>query len=166
MTSRQTNSAPAGPASAIGTEQAYVDMLYGLLDRARDRAAVALAGAHASGGAGGTFQARMERDITAAEQARRLAQLNAVEHGLVFGRTDGHDSGSANGDPGPDPEGPHPQGPPPQGPHPECHDTQENAPLGHRERDHAARRNDRPAPPPRPAKPATPKDPHRHEPER
>src|SRR5262249_41234509 len=28
------------------------------------------------------------RDITAAEQARRLAQLNAVEHGLCFGRTD------------------------------------------------------------------------------
>ena len=43
---------------------------------------------HGSGGAGGTFQARVERDITAAEQARRLAQLNAVEHGLCFGRTD------------------------------------------------------------------------------
>jgi len=101
MTSRQTNSAPAGPASAIGTEQAYVDMLYGLLDQARDRAAGALATTHASGGAGGTFQARVERDVTAAEQGRRLAQLNAVEHGLVFGRTDGHD---ANGDPDTGPE--------------------------------------------------------------
>ena len=101
MTSRQTNSAPAGPASATGTEQAYVDMLYGLLDQARDRAAGALATTHASGGAGGTFQARVERDVTAAEQGRRLAQLNAVEHGLVFGRTDGHD---ANGDPDTGPE--------------------------------------------------------------
>jgi len=105
MTSRQTNSADAGPASAIGTEQAYVDMLYGLLDQARDRAAGALASTHASGGAGGTFQARVERDVTAAEQGRRLAQLNAVEHGLVFGRTDGHDIRGADGDAETDPEG-------------------------------------------------------------
>ena len=49
----------------------------------------ALATTHASGAPGGTFQARVERDVTAAEQARRLAQLNAVEHGLCFGRTDG-----------------------------------------------------------------------------
>ena len=41
-----------------------------------------------TGGAGGTFQARVERDFTATEQSRRLAQLNAVEHGLCFGRTD------------------------------------------------------------------------------
>ena len=33
----------------------------------------------------------MERDFTAAEQSRRLAQLNAVERGLVFGRTDAHE---------------------------------------------------------------------------
>src|SRR6516164_2054686 len=105
MTSRQTNSAAAGPASATGTEQAYVDMLYGLLDQARDRAAGALATTHASGGAGGTFQARVERDVTAAEQGRRLAQLNAVEHGLVFGRTDGHDIRGADGDAETDPEG-------------------------------------------------------------
>src|SRR5258708_8604278 len=64
----------------------------GLLDRLLDEARAgsdrAVTQTHGDGGAGGTFQARVERDITAAEQARRLAQLNAVEHGLCFGRTD------------------------------------------------------------------------------
>jgi DNA helicase IV len=92
MTSRQTESASAGSAGAISQEQAYVDMLYRLLDQARDRAAGALARTHGSGGAGGTFQARVEREVTAAEQGRRLAQLNAVEHGLCFGRTDGYEN--------------------------------------------------------------------------
>ena len=85
MTLSQTNSAVT---TAIGQEQAYLDMLYRLLDEARDRTERALTQTHGSGGAGGTFQARVERDITAAEQARRLAQLNAVEHGLCFGRID------------------------------------------------------------------------------
>ncbi len=85
MTSRQSDSVST---SAIGQEQAYVDMLYGLLDEARERTGDALARTHAGGGAGGTFQARVEREVTAAEQGRRLAQLNAVERGLVFGRTD------------------------------------------------------------------------------
>jgi len=85
MTLSQTNSASA---SATGQEQSYLDMLYRLLDEARARTERALAQTHGDGGAGGTFQARVERDITAAEQARRLAQLNAVEHGLCFGRTD------------------------------------------------------------------------------
>jgi DNA helicase IV len=93
MTSRHANSVAAGPADAVGQEQAYIDMLYRLLDQARERAARALAQTHGSGGSGGTFQARVERDITAAEQSRRLAQLNAVERGLVFGRTDGHEPG-------------------------------------------------------------------------
>ena len=95
MTSRQANSVAAGPADAVGQEQAYVDMLYRLLDQARERAERALARTQGSGTAGGTFQARVERDVTAAEQGRRLAQLNAVERGLVFGRTDG---GQAPGD--------------------------------------------------------------------
>jgi DNA helicase IV len=93
MTSRHANSVAAGPADAVGQEQAYIDMLYRLLDQARERAARALAQTHGTGGSGGTFQARVERDITAAEQSRRLAQLNAVERGLVFGRTDGHEPG-------------------------------------------------------------------------
>src|SRR5580693_399014 len=85
MTLSQTNSAGS---TAIGQEQAYLDMLYRLLDEARERTERALAQTHGVGGAGGTFQARIEREVTAAEQARRLAQLNAVEHGLCFGRTD------------------------------------------------------------------------------
>ena len=99
MTSRQSESVAADPESAVGQEQAYVDMLYDLLDTARDRAAGALALTHGSGGSGGTFQARVERDITAAEQGRRLAQLNAVEAGLVFGRTDSHQARAADGAP-------------------------------------------------------------------
>jgi len=73
-----------------------VDMLYRLLDQARERAAEALARTEGSGGAGGTFQARVERDVTAAEQARRLAQLSAVEQGLCFGRTDGYEAPGAH----------------------------------------------------------------------
>jgi len=89
MTSRHANSVADRPADAVGQEQAYVDMLYGLLDQARERTGQALNQTLGSGGAGGTFQARLERDFTATEQSRRLAQLNAVERGLVFGRTDG-----------------------------------------------------------------------------
>ena len=85
MTLSQTNSAAT---TAIRQEQAYLDVLYRLLDEARDRTERALAQTHGSGGSGGTFQARIEREVTATEQARRLAQLNAVEHGLCFGRTD------------------------------------------------------------------------------
>ena len=85
MTLSQTNSAVT---SAVGQEQAYLDMLYRLLDEARDRTERGLAETYGSGSAGGTFQARVERDFRAVEQARRLAQLNAVEHGLCFGRID------------------------------------------------------------------------------
>ncbi len=85
MTLSQTNSASE---TAVGQEQAYLDMLYRLLDAARDSTGRALAQTHGSGAAGGTFQARIEREVTAGEQGRRLAQLNAVEHGLCFGRTD------------------------------------------------------------------------------
>jgi len=63
-------------------------MLYGLLDAARERSAAALADVHGRGGAGGTFAARVEREVSAAEQARRLSQLNSVERGLCFGRMD------------------------------------------------------------------------------
>src|ERR1700733_7446821 len=84
--------------TAVSQEQAYVDMLYDLLDRARARAEQALTQTQAGGSTGGTFQARVERDVTAAEQARRLAQLNAVEHGLCFGRTDGYPRKAQHGE--------------------------------------------------------------------
>src|SRR2546426_9856295 len=85
MTLSQTNSASA---TAIGQEQAYLDMLYRLLDEARDRTERALAQTHRSGGAGGTLQARIEREVTAAEQAPRVAQPNPVEHRPCLGRPD------------------------------------------------------------------------------
>ncbi|MEU8245728.1 ATP-binding domain-containing protein [Nonomuraea sp. NPDC048916] len=75
-------------AEAIDVEQETVSMLYGRLDLARARAEAALMDAHGRGAAGGTRQARLERDVLAAEQARRLARLNAVERGLCFGRVD------------------------------------------------------------------------------
>ena len=65
-------------------------MLYALLDVARGRSDAALREVHGRGG-GGTFAARMEREVSAAEQARRLTQLNGVEHGLCFGRMDDTD---------------------------------------------------------------------------
>ncbi len=75
-------------ASSLQDEQAYVSMLYALLDLARERSEQALTGVRAQGAPGGTHQARLERDISAAEHEKRLAQLNSTERGLCFGRTD------------------------------------------------------------------------------
>jgi DNA helicase IV len=80
--------APTGYAAALATEQDYVSMLYGLLDEARERSERELATVRARGSDGGTHQARLERDISAAEVGRRLAQLTLTERGLCFGRTD------------------------------------------------------------------------------
>jgi DNA helicase IV len=77
-----------GYAAALRAEQEYLSMLYGLLDRARERSVRELSSVRAQGGAGGTHQARLERDISASEQAMRLAQLDLTERGLCFGRTD------------------------------------------------------------------------------
>ncbi len=63
-------------------------MLYRLLDAARERSEQELGGVRARGGAGGTHQARLERDVSAAELEKRVAQLNLTERGLCFGRTD------------------------------------------------------------------------------
>src|ERR1700749_3783028 len=100
MAIRQTDSEPpaesetespgeaTGYAGAVRAEQEYVTMLYGLLDQARERSEAELAGVRARGGAGGTHQARLERDVSAAEHEKRIAQLNLTERGLCFGRTD------------------------------------------------------------------------------
>jgi DNA helicase IV len=77
-----------GHAGAIKAEQEYVTMLYALLDQARERSEQELTSVRARGGAGGTHQARLERDVSAAEHEKRLAQLNLTERGLCFGRTD------------------------------------------------------------------------------
>src|SRR5580698_4893312 len=100
MAIRQTDSEPTveseaespdevtGYAGAMKAEQEYVTMLYALLDQARERSERELANVRARGGAGGTHQARLERDVSAAESERRVAQLNLTERGLCFGRTD------------------------------------------------------------------------------
>ena len=100
MVIRQTDSGPTaeseaespdeatGYAGAVRAEQEYVTMLYALLDQARERSEQELTSVRARGGAGGTHQARLERDVSAAEHEKRLAQLNLTERGLCFGRTD------------------------------------------------------------------------------
>src|SRR6201996_6525548 len=100
MAIRQTDSEPTveseaespdkatGYAGAVRAEQEYVTMLYALLDQARERSERELANVRSRGGAGGTHQARLERDVSAAEHEKRIAQLNLTERGLCFGRTD------------------------------------------------------------------------------
>ena len=100
MVMRQTDSEPTaeneaespveatGYAAAIRAEQEYVTMLYALLDQARERSERDLATALAGGGDGGTHQARLERDVSATEYGKRVAQLSLTERGLCFGRTD------------------------------------------------------------------------------
>src|SRR5260370_33311079 len=55
--------ANAARAVSLADEQAYVAVLYGLLDSARARSESALANATAQGMPGGTHQARRERDV-------------------------------------------------------------------------------------------------------
>ncbi|WP_327104460.1 HelD family protein [Nonomuraea glycinis] len=75
-------------AEALDTEQRVVSALYDRLDQARTRARATLRQVHGLGGASGSRQAMVEREVMASEQARRLAQLHAVERGLCFGRID------------------------------------------------------------------------------
>ena len=74
----------------VGLEQAYVSMLYDHLDGLRDRAAGRLAQTLRQ--TGGTPQARTERDVNAVMYTQRIAQLDAAENGLCFGRIDFHDA--------------------------------------------------------------------------
>ncbi len=74
----------------MGLEQAYVSMLYDHLDGLRDRASARLAQTLRQ--AGGTPQARTERDVNAVMYTQRIAQLDAAENGLCFGRIDFHDA--------------------------------------------------------------------------
>jgi DNA helicase IV len=73
----------------IGYEQGYVSMLYERLDALRGQAVRQLAGALRQ--TGGTPQARHERDATITRYADQLAQFDAGENGLCFGRLDFQD---------------------------------------------------------------------------
>lgn len=88
---RQTESAKD---EAVRQEQSYVSLFYRHLNREIQRAETALRAEHARGAAGGTRQARFERDVAADRNARRIAQLAGVERGLCFGRIDDTDGGT------------------------------------------------------------------------
>ena len=86
---------PAGTAGAqdspahaeeLDLEQKYVTMLYGRLDDLRERASSRLAWTLRE--TGGTPAARTERDVSAVMFSTRIAQLDAAENGLCFGRLD------------------------------------------------------------------------------
>jgi DNA helicase IV len=74
-------------AAELEQEQAYVSMLYRRLDTLRERAQGALERALAHDG-GSNVQALVDRDAFVARHSGRLAQLNAAEDGLCFGRLD------------------------------------------------------------------------------
>jgi hypothetical protein len=63
-------------------------MLYGRLDGLRDLASERLSSTTRGLGPGGTQQARSERDANVTMYAEQIAQYNAVENGLCFGRLD------------------------------------------------------------------------------
>jgi DNA helicase IV len=68
-------------------EQAYLTRLFERLDDLRDQTRARLTEVRRRG-ASGTHQNRSERDVFATLYENRLAQLNAVESGLAFGRLD------------------------------------------------------------------------------
>jgi DNA helicase IV len=76
----------ADDAEEISREQEYVTVLYGHLDSLRERATARLAGTLRE--SGGTPAARTERDVAAGMFSARIAQLDAAENGLCFGRLD------------------------------------------------------------------------------
>jgi DNA helicase IV len=65
-------------------EQEYISVLYERLDDLRERASGRMAGVLRQ--TGGTPQARVERDTFSAMYRQQLAQLDAAENGLCFGR--------------------------------------------------------------------------------
>jgi DNA helicase IV len=77
----------SGKVDEVAREQAHLTRLYDRLDLLRDQTRERLAEVRRRG-AGGTPQNRSERDAFATMYEDRLAQLNAVESGLCFGRLD------------------------------------------------------------------------------
>ena len=73
--------------SEVAEEQRYLDVLYARFDEVRERTRLRLAEVRGAG-ASGTPQARSERDSFAALHESRLAQLDAVDGSLCFGRLD------------------------------------------------------------------------------
>ncbi|MFF5294536.1 HelD family protein [Paractinoplanes globisporus] len=70
----------------LRSEQAYLTTLYERLDSLREQADQRLKAILLE--AGGTPQGRTQREATRGHYAEQLAQMNAVENGLCFGRLD------------------------------------------------------------------------------
>jgi DNA helicase IV len=68
----------------LDREQDYISLLYSRLDDLRERANNRMAGVLRQ--TGGTHQARVERETFSAMYRQRLAQFDAAENGLCFGR--------------------------------------------------------------------------------
>lgn len=73
-------------AAEIAAEQRYVSLLYDRVDAEREQTERRLSEALRS--TGGPPQAQAEREVATATHSDRLAQLNATEQGLCFGRLD------------------------------------------------------------------------------
>jgi DNA helicase IV len=73
----------------IDLEQGYISVLYQRLDELRERTAGRLAGVLRQ--TGGTHQARTEREAFSAMYLQQMAQFDAAENGLCFGRLDFRD---------------------------------------------------------------------------
>ena len=80
----------------VVAEQAYLDGVYERLDAMR-RSAERVAEAFSDVRAGGTHQARLERDIAVETTHRRLAALDIGDSPLAFGRIDRRDGGARLG---------------------------------------------------------------------
>jgi DNA helicase IV len=78
-----------GEPEELRGEQEYVGALYARLDELREDSATQLTAALRQ--TGGTPQARTEREALIARHTDRITELDAVEHGLCFGRLDHHD---------------------------------------------------------------------------
>ncbi len=74
----------------LDREQEYITVLYTRLDDLRKRANDRMAGVLRQ--SGGTHQARVERETLSAMYRQQLAQLDAAENGLCFGRLEFADS--------------------------------------------------------------------------
>jgi len=81
-----SSSAAATRDDDVRSEQAYLTSLYDRLDQLRDQADARLRAILLE--AGGTPQGRAQREATRSHYAEQLAQMNAVENGLCFGRLD------------------------------------------------------------------------------
>ncbi len=73
----------------IDLEQGYISMLYRRLDELRERTSGRLAAVLRQ--AGGTHQARTEREAFSVLYGQQIAQFDAAENGLCFGRLDFRD---------------------------------------------------------------------------